>query len=267
MTEQRSSGSCQWRYALVNGVRTDIEKAQSGDLGECELCHGQLRARKGDVRVPHWAHVSHDVCDSWHESKGPWHIAWQNEFPEEWRECLIVKDQDRHIADIRTKHGLVIEFQHSAMNRDEQEAREKFYGNMIWVVDGKRLKNDWARFEKNANANLKNILNHATRSPTMFCVASDSAKIFPHAWLNSTVPVLFDFGKDVLWSLLPTRTKQGASMAIPFLRNVFIQRVTNHISLFDDSPVALVAELSRILDFRRTYVPNLLPRPHRHYRL
>lgn len=265
MTEQRSSGSCQWRYALVNGVRTDIEKAQSGDLGECELCHGQLRARKGDVRVPHWAHVSRDVCDSWHESKGPWHIAWQNEFPEEWRECLIVKDQDRHIADIRTKHGLVIEFQHSAMNRDEQEAREKFYGNMIWVVDGKRLKNDWARLEKNAKNKLWTI---KSQGPQLLLFTSEVSKVFPNAWLNCSVPVLFDFGLSDLWCLLPLRTKHGVATIAHFSKEVFLKQVFDHSVLFDVLQInALVTDLSRFLDRRRAYVPNVLSRPHRHYRL
>ena len=39
-----------------------------------------------------------------------------------------------------TVHNLVIEFQHSHMDAQERTSREKFYKNMVWVVDGTRLK-------------------------------------------------------------------------------------------------------------------------------
>ena len=41
-----------------------------------------------------------------------------------------------HIADVKTDRGIVIEFQHSFLHRNERESREKFYQNMVWVVDG-----------------------------------------------------------------------------------------------------------------------------------
>jgi hypothetical protein len=43
---------------------------------------------------------------------------------------------ERHIADVKTERGLVIEFQHSQMPVEELQAREAFYGSMIWIVDG-----------------------------------------------------------------------------------------------------------------------------------
>lgn len=52
------------------------------------------------------------------------------------------KTHEKHIADIRTNSGLVIEFQHSRIDPQEQVKREIGYGNMIWVVDGARLKKD-----------------------------------------------------------------------------------------------------------------------------
>ena len=249
MSETGKIGVCQWRYALVDGVRTDIADAQSGDLGECEVCHGQLRARKGDVRVPHWAHVNREVCDAWHEAKGEWHVKWQNEFPANWRECLVVKDQERHIADMRNEQGLVIEFQHSAMNREEQEKREKFYGNMIWVVDGTRLKNDKARFIKNVDAEIQVIYTDKTKKQllTPFRLGYDIQSVFPRAWLNCSVPVLFDFREQVLWCLLPGRMGNGYSIVLPVLRSVFFKQVMSHSTLLPDPPAAILVAMSKLL--------------------
>ena len=69
-----------------------------------------------------------------------WHRAWKNHFRPEWQE-YIHHDQsgEKHIADVRTEHGQIIEFQHSHIDPQERAARERFYGNMIWVVDGMRL--------------------------------------------------------------------------------------------------------------------------------
>ena len=248
MSETGKIGVCQWRYALVDGVRTDIADAQSGDLGECEVCHGQLRARKGDVRVPHWAHVNREVCDAWHEAKGEWHVKWQNEFPANWRECLVVKDQERHIADIRSEQGLVIEFQHSAMNREEQEKREKFYGKMIWVVDGTRLKNDKARFIKNVNGEIKALPNPLTGKPTGFWIVFDVKNVFPRAWLNCSVPVLFDFGMDSLLCLLPERTRQGYALAIKVARAQLIYTAMHNAQFVGRIPADILSDVSSHLD-------------------
>jgi len=55
---------------------------------------------------------------------------------------------------VRTQHGLVIEFQHSHLDPGERTERERFYRNMLWIVDGTRLQRDYPRFLKN-KANLR----------------------------------------------------------------------------------------------------------------
>ncbi len=47
---------------------------------------------------------------------------------------------------MKTEQGFVIEFQHSPLDPQERAAREAFYQNMVWVVDGTRLKKDYPRF-------------------------------------------------------------------------------------------------------------------------
>ena len=44
-------------------------------------------------------------------------------------------DGTRHVADIKTDTGLVVEFQHSHLSTVERRERESFYDNLIWVVD------------------------------------------------------------------------------------------------------------------------------------
>lgn len=41
-----------------------------------------------------------------------------------------------HRADIVAKDGAVIELQHSPISVDEILARERFYGKMLWLIDG-----------------------------------------------------------------------------------------------------------------------------------
>jgi hypothetical protein len=45
-----------------------------------------------------------------------------------------------HRADIVTPSGLVIELQHSSIPVDEITERERFYQNMIWLIDAESFK-------------------------------------------------------------------------------------------------------------------------------
>ena len=38
---------------------------------------------------------------------------------------------EKHVADVNTQSGMVIEFQHSHLDPLERAARERFYGNMV----------------------------------------------------------------------------------------------------------------------------------------
>lgn len=72
------------------------------------------------------------------ENEGPWHKAWKEVFPFEWRENVRCDEAtgEKHIADIRRPDDLVIELQNSPMPLDEMQSREDFYGNkMVWVVN------------------------------------------------------------------------------------------------------------------------------------
>src|SRR4030095_12105852 len=106
-------------------------------------------ANCGEVRVWHWAHRGKRTCDRWWEPETEWHRAWKDNFPRDWQEHIHHDPSgEKHIAAVRTGPGLIIEFQHSHLDPQERAARERFYGNMAWVVDGTRLKKDYPRFLK-----------------------------------------------------------------------------------------------------------------------
>jgi hypothetical protein len=63
-----------------------------------------------------------------------WHLGWQERFPEHMREVTI----GPHRADVKTSK-CVIEFQHSPISVEDIQAREAFYGNMVWVFDWPRV--------------------------------------------------------------------------------------------------------------------------------
>lgn len=183
-------------------------------------------AKCGIQRIPHWAHRSKRSCDSWYEPEKLWHRNWKNLFPPEWQEVVLWdRTGERHIADVRTTHGLTIEFQHSPIRPPERGARERFYKNMVWVVDGARLTRDWPRFATNFST-LREIMKG-------FFLCPYPEVLFPRSWIDSTVPVLFDFaavageggapvGSQLLWCLLPGRVS-GQAVLISLSREDFVR--------------------------------------------
>ncbi|NQT13908.1 MAG: hypothetical protein HQ582_14235 [Planctomycetes bacterium] len=111
--------------------------------GICQFCSDKMVSKCGPKTTWHWAHAPKRNCDPWWENETPWHREWKSRFPEEWRECVHhdPETNEKHIADIKTDSGLIIEFQNSPMSLIELRSREKFYGNMIWIVNGEKFKN------------------------------------------------------------------------------------------------------------------------------
>jgi competence protein CoiA len=219
-----ADGALQMMIALVGGQRVE---AHAGGRGFCPFCNGEVIAKCGTYRVSHWAHRAIRDCDSWAEGETDWHRAWKNKFPAECREFIQHDRQsgEKHIADVRTHHGLVIEFQRSPLDPLERVKRERFHGNMVWVVDGSRLQRDWLRFNEGKDDLRPTIIKGC------FLLASPE-KCFPAKWLDSSVPVIFDFRgvdelqqpneyRDTLWCLLPGRAA-GSAWIVGMLREQFV---------------------------------------------
>lgn len=133
------------QFSIVNGQRL---KAFPRLIGNCPACGTPTRSKYGSIILWHWAHITTKHCDAWRENESEWHKEWKAQFQEDLQE-VVQYDQstgERHIADIKTNQGLVIELQHSAISIDELRSRESFYQNMIWIVDGRSFKDRFTIF-------------------------------------------------------------------------------------------------------------------------
>ncbi|MDO3641495.1 competence protein CoiA [Mucilaginibacter sp. L3T2-6] len=216
------------RFALIDDQRVE---ARSGLKGLCPGCAQPVIAKCGTQRSHHWAHRDDMKCDFWREPETEWHRSWKNNFPTEWQEVILPDQQtgEKHIADICTDYGLVIEFQHSHIHPQERTSRENFYRNMVWVVDGTRLKNDYKRL-------LKGKDNGRALKPGVFLIEFPD-ECFPLMWLGSPAPIIFDFQdsdstadptdmRNYLYCLFPVRVGPSVVLTV-WVRNDFINMTIN----------------------------------------
>lgn len=173
------------QFALLNNQKV---KPIKGQMGYCPMCGAEMIARCGKVKIHHWAHKGKLHCDRWWESETLWHRDWKNHFPSEWHEIVHFDDNvEKHIADLKTPHGLVVEFQHSPISTEEKQSREDFYKTMIWIVDGTRRKRDRERFFSGSRGFLTTVARNTY-------LVKDPKIAFPSEWTYSKSIVFFDFG-------------------------------------------------------------------------
>jgi competence protein CoiA len=210
------------RFALVGGYRQEPQPSLSG---ECIYCCRPMISKCGPIRVRHWAHKRNLGCDPWWENETDWHLRWKDEFPAEWQEIVRKDDEsgERHIADVVTAGGHVIEFQYSRIKAEEVRSREAFYKKMIWIVNGWRRDGDrfrlpgaWERLE-------------AVSQSTQVRRIRSKGEPLLRDWASSRVHVFFDFrersgegGDEMLWWLSP-KSDQEWSYVAPFPRAKFIE--------------------------------------------
>lgn len=218
------------KYALIDNTKTEASK---GAKGVCPICGSELIAKCGEVKVNHWAHKGSRNCDPWWENETEWHRSWKNNFSSEWQEIILTDDQtgEKHIADVRTAHDLVIEFQHSHLDPLERAKRESFYKHMVWVVDGTRLKGDFPRF-------LKGKEDFRPTNQQGKYLVDLLGECFPSAWLGSSVPVIFDYRgletvndpkdmRNFLYCLFPTNQREATLFWLT--RESFIDNIKNGV--------------------------------------
>jgi hypothetical protein len=170
------------KFALYGGKKVEAEATLKGAL--CPVCDAEVIAKCGDKNIHHWAHKSNKECPHWWENETKWHRDWKNQFPEDWQEVIHISETgEKHIADIKTPNGLVVEFQHSYIKPEEILARNNFYKNIIWIVDGKRRPTDEKKFEE-----------------ALEWRGWDSSRLLKD-WTIFPKPVFFDFGKPLLWGV------------------------------------------------------------------
>lgn len=205
------------KFALSDNERVE---ASPGAKGVCPRCGAAMVARCGTRRVWHWAHQGQRHCDHWWENETQWHRDWKNHFPSDWQE-IAARDADGelHIADIKTPHGWVVEFQHSYIKPEEVLKRTQFHNPMFWVVDGTRRATDLPQFiEALHYARL-----HGRPDEIVHEVRLHHCRLL-REWASVGVFVAFDFGHDDVWIL---RRNHGDVVLGFFYQK---ERLVSHIS-------------------------------------
>jgi hypothetical protein len=239
------------KFALVNGQR---QEAQPQLSGKCPGCGSPMIAKCGDVRRPHWAHKGKRFCDPWWENETDWHRAWKELFPRDWQEVVhYAENGEKHIADVKTDHDWIIEFQHSRIKPDERRSRDAFYKKLVWVVDGTRLKRDGAQL---ARAWRDGISVGGRDSPTRQVFIAESRLV--SEWVESDAPIFFDFGEPELWWLLARSPGGMWAYVARFSRTTFVQihrgeapQEARNFDEFAKDISNLIAQYESNLRFRR----------------
>lgn len=182
------------KYAMVNDAKSEARK---GLIGLCPNCKSPMIPKCGEKKIHHWSHKGKLECDHWWEPETIWHRNWKNNFPKEWQE-VVHQDPDtgeRHIADVKTSAGIILEFQHSPIKPEERKARNDFYKKIVWVVDGLRLKSDLKKV-------VEALKSGKPVNQFVLKLNPEACSLFKE-WASPNVPVFFDFGRSQLVLLLP----------------------------------------------------------------
>ncbi len=205
------------KFAVSEGKRIE---ATPGAKGVCPGCSAEMLARCGTRKVWHWAHRGQRHCDHWWENETQWHRDWKNHFPTDWQEIAARDDEgELHIADIKTPHGWVVEFQHSYIKPEEAHKRTQFHNPMFWVVDGVRRDTDLPQFIEA----LKHARLHGTQEDLVYQVRLSNSRLL-REWAPVGVFVAFDFGLDDVWIL--RRVHEGFVLGFFYSK----EKLVTHIS-------------------------------------
>jgi len=210
------------KFAINNNKKIEAVK---GAKGYCPSCGSELIAKCGEIKVHHWAHKGNRNCDPWWENETEWHRAWKDKFPAEWQEIIHYADNgEKHIADVKTPTGWILEFQHSYLKPEERSSREEFYSKLIWIVDGMRRKTDVPKFDEALKEGR--VLMKKPPFQTVMIYFPDECRLI-RDWHNSDAPVFFDFQQangakhPMLWLLFPDVSDSVAYLS-SFPRNLLI---------------------------------------------
>jgi len=132
----------------------------SGQQARCQYCRAEMIGCCGEIYDVYWRHKNKNECDSWFEPETEWHRNWKNNFPKDFREIIIIDEvtKEKHIADIKTKSNLVIEFQNSSISTVTIKERERFYKNMVWVINADSFKSNFKIYSV-VTSELRNLEN------------------------------------------------------------------------------------------------------------
>lgn len=112
-------------YFALNskGNRVFIDDVISSETYFCPQCRNFLIIKnKGFINKHHFAHKGTVDCDSWAHQMSDWHLNWQKQFDENYREIII----GCHRADIKI-NNIIVEFQQSPLSSTDMLERINYY--------------------------------------------------------------------------------------------------------------------------------------------
>ena len=225
-------------FALLDNMRVEPEKGLEGVI--CPICRQPVYARCGEVRIAHWAHKSVIDCDPWQEPETQWHRDWKNLFGD-LQEQMHEKDGTRHMADVKTPDGTIVEFRHGYINAEGQRTRQAFFGEtMFWVVDCASNPKRVERFKDN-----RCCLNRERVSGHEVWNTREAGKCVPRTWIKCQRFVFFDFGEDDLWYIFPRNSNDINAICMNMSKADFVATVKDGYAKFRERCADIYREVKR----------------------
>lgn len=128
------------RIAYYDGKRVPIDEYKDSMYYGIICAEGHpLVAKRGAIRIHHYAHKNTQPSCCCGDNKGDWHMEWQNRVCKDAQEVRMVGPTSKiHVADIMCGK-YVVEIQHSPMAVSIMKEREGFYTGLgytlVWVFD------------------------------------------------------------------------------------------------------------------------------------
>lgn len=224
----------------INGTAIYATRDENGVAPEafCPCCRKRMRARVGDVRIPHWAHESGERCDEWWEEESEWRNSWMQLLAGSDKvdvENILEKNGERHFYDARFAGKQIAIFRRKRLSPEMLAAREQFFGDMFWFVEG--TVSEYERFSNHLADKKIVAIPNAQRCYMCFARLLCSAPFYAR-WSDCSQPVVFDFASASedddypLWCVLPLF--QGRRFVLELPKDNLLQRLKDTGSLLRD---------------------------------
>jgi competence CoiA-like predicted nuclease len=219
-------------YANLNGEKIE---ATPKTRAICPLCELTVFSKCGELNVWHWSHLKGESCDAWYEPETEWHLNWKLVFGKEQSEIVIKRNGKKHIADVLTKNGVVIELQNSPIQSQIVRKREEFYGEkMLWVINGYDFEYNFELREISKEIVEEYYWNSYVREeippPNQKKEYNFHWKWARKSWHENKRPLFIDFGNEFLYWV-----KQGMGTSFGkcdrILKKRFIEKYGGDIKL------------------------------------
>ncbi|MBD5823299.1 competence protein CoiA [Lactococcus petauri] len=125
----------------------------------CPACKSPLRLKKGKIKIPHFAHISVQNCDSWSENESAQHLGLKLSLYQWFKKKEKVElekyvPEIKQTADLLVNDKLAIEIQCSPLSLQRLEERTVSYkekGYYVLWLQGRDLwlKNNLSSLQKN----------------------------------------------------------------------------------------------------------------------